>query len=67
MMMLPWSLEARVRVHVNEKKRGQKRLLCIRKQKKKTNYTFITIIGMITIIIAINYCQSPATYYYYYY
>lgn len=61
MMMLPWSLGARVRVHVNEKKereRGQKRLLCIRKQKKKTNYIFITIIDMITIIIAFNYCQS---------
>lgn len=47
-----------MRVHVNEKKREDKRGYCAYENKKKTNYIFITIIGMITIIIAINYCQS---------
>lgn len=40
------------------KKREDKRGYCAYENKKKTNYTFITIIGIITIIIAINYCQS---------
>jgi len=41
-----------------KKERGQKELLY--KNKKKTNYIFITIIGMITIIIAINYVSHPS-------
>lgn len=53
-----------MRVHVNEKKREDKRGYCAYENKKKTNYIFITIISMITIIIAINYCQSSAIYYY---
>jgi len=46
------------------KKREDKRGYCAYENKKKTNYTFITIIGIITIIIAINYCQSLATHYF---
>jgi len=35
MMMLPWSLGARVRVHVNEKKREDKRGYCAYEKQKK--------------------------------
>lgn len=42
------------------KKREDKKGYCAYENKKKTNYTFITIISMITIIIAIIYCQSLA-------
>jgi len=42
-----------------KKERGQKSY-CAYKNKKKTNYIFITIIGTITIIIAINYVSHPS-------
>lgn len=46
------------------KKERTKEVIVHTKTKKKTNYTFITIIGIITIIIAINYCQSLAIHYF---
>lgn len=49
-----------------KKREKTKEVIVHTKTKKKTNYIFITIIAMITIIIAINYCQSSTTYYYWY-
>lgn len=52
-----------MRVHVNEKKREDKRGYCAYENKTKTNYTFITIIGY-TIIIAIIYIVSHSPTYF---